>query len=332
MQPINVVVTNSIGGECLQQIDRVSPGIQVKDVSGLARAERKGDLSHGEELDALLAEAEVLYALKLPQNIIARAPKLRWIQMISTGVDRALDSEPALRRSSVVMTCMSGCHETSIAEFVLMLMLMFVKQTPGCFQQKQDKHWQWFPVGVLRSRTIGIVGLGRIGRELARLSKALGMRVVATRRSARKAGRARYVDVVLPREQLTELLSDSDFVAITLPLTTETQKLIGEKELRAMKPSGYLINVSRGGIVDEEALVRALEEKWIAGAGLDVFATEPLPAHSRLWGLPNVIFSPHVSGDIENYNLQAAELFCKNLQRYLNGERLLNVVNKKRGY
>jgi len=329
-ESVKVLVANAIGDESLRMIRGVSPRVEVTDVSDLARAERRGDFSRREELDALLASAEVVYALKFPPDLIARAPRLNWVQMYSTGVDRVLDDE--FRNSRVMMTCMSGCHETTIGEFVLMLMLMFVKQAPRSFHQKQSGRWKWFPVGVLRSKTVGIVGLGRIGRELARLCQTFGMRVVATRRSARKVTRARNVDKVLPREQLPELLSQSDFVVIAVPLTSETRGLIGEEELRAMKPTAYLINIARGAIVDEEALVRALREEWIAGAGLDVFATEPLAPDSPLREFANVIFSPHVAGDIENYNAQATELFCENLRRYLQAKKLLNVVDKNRGY
>jgi len=158
------------------------------------------------------------------------------------------------------------------------------------------------------------------------------MRVVATRRSVKQVARARNVDLLLPRERLSQLLSDSDFVVLTLPLTSETKGLIGEEELRNMKATAYLINVARGEIIDEEALVRALDEHWIAGAGLDVFSTEPLPTDSKLWELPNVIFSPHVAGGMEDYFVRATELFCENLRRYLCGKKLLNVVDKKKGY
>jgi phosphoglycerate dehydrogenase-like enzyme len=137
---------------------------------------------------------------------------------------------------------------------------------------------------------------------------------------------------LLPREQLPRLLEESDFVVLCLLFTTETNKLIGEKELRTMKPTAYLINVVRGDIVDEDALIRALSEHWIAGAGLDVFAIEPLPADSRLWEFPNVIFSPHIAGVMEGYYLQATEIFCKNLRHYLSGKNLFNVINKKKGY
>jgi D-2-hydroxyacid dehydrogenase (NADP+) len=249
---------------------------------------------------------------------------------MSAGVDRFLDDK--FRRSSVTMTNVSGIHAIPIGEFVLGLMLMFAKQAPLAFQLKQQEQWKPFLATVLHSKTVGIVGLGNIGREVARLAKAFGMRVVATRRSARKSRRAKYVDKLFAPDQLLQLLSQSDFVVLTLPLTAESYRIIGEVELRNMKPTAYLINVARGNLVDEEALVHALEEHRIAGAGLDVFATEPLPADSRLWGFSNVIISPHIAGGMEDYVERATAVFCENLRRYLSGRRLLNIVDKKRGY
>lgn len=330
MESVNVLVTTPIGDELLQQITAVSPRIKLSNVSELVRAEQRGDFARKDELDALLAQAEVIYGLRLPRNVIVRAPKLKWVQVMSAGVDRFLDDE--FRQSSVIMTSVSGMHATPIGEIVLELMLMFAKQAPLCFQLKQEKQWKRFMPTVLHSKTVGIVGLGNIGREVARLAKAFGMRVVATRRSAKRVMRAKGIDILLPREQLPRLLSESDFVVLSLPFTSETNKLIGEEELRTMKPTAYLINIARGNIVDEEALIRALDEHWIAGAGLDVFATEPLPADSCLWESPNVIFSPHIAGGMEDYNIRATELFCKNLRHYLSGENLLNVIDKKKGY
>jgi D-2-hydroxyacid dehydrogenase (NADP+) len=231
-----------------------------------------------------------------------------------------------------MITGVSGIHATPIGEFILQFMLMFAKGAPQCFQMKQKREWRRFPPTTLRGRTVGIVGLGHIGREAARLSKAFGMKVIATRRSTKKAGTARYVDRLLPAGQLPLLLKESDFVVIATPHTSETHHLIGEKELNMMKSTAYIINIARGGIIDEAALVKALEEKRIAGAGLDVTEREPLPAESRLWDFPNVILSPHVSGGMEDYMGQATELFCENLRRYLDGKKLRNVIDKKRGY
>ena len=330
MESVSILVTTSIGDECLQQIASVSPRIKVRDVSEFTNAEKRGDFSFKEQFDILLAEAEIIYGAGPPQNIITRAPKLRWIQTTNAGVDDFLDSD--IIRSSVMVTNTSGMHAIPIGEYVLGLMLMFVKKTPLCFQLKQEKQWKRFKLTVLRSKTVGIVGLGSIGREVARLSKAFGMRVLAIRKSAKQVTRARNVDMMLPQDHLPQLLSESDFVVLALPLTPETNKLIGEVELRTMKPTAYLINIARGNVVDEEALIRALDENWIAGAGLDVFTKEPLPAESKLWELPNVIFSPHVAAEIKDYYMQATNLFCENLRRYLSGKKLRNVVNKKKGY
>jgi phosphoglycerate dehydrogenase-like enzyme len=330
MATVNVVVTSGIGPELLHQIASVSPRVKVTDASNLFRGELKGDAAAKAKLDALLAKAEVIYGLRLPQNVLTRAPGLKWVQVMSAGVDRFLDID--MMESPVILTNVSGIHAIPISEFVIGLMLMFVKQAPFCFQLKCEKKWARFTPEVLNSRTVGIIGLGNIGREVARLAKALGMRVIATRRSVRQVGRARYVDMMLPLGQLDKLLAESDFVVLAVPYTPETSNLIGSKELRKMKPTAYLINIARGGIVDEAALVCALEERWIAGAGLDVFATEPLPGDSRLWELPNVIYSPHIAGGMGDYTTRATEIFAENLKRYLAGKRLLNVVDKKRGY
>ncbi len=330
MEVVEVLVITSLDDECIRQITTVSPKINLRDVSGFANAEKRGDFSSREQFDAHLAEAEIIYGPDPPKNVIARAPKLKWIQTTDAGVDDFLDSD--IIGSSVIVTNTSGITAISIGECVLEMMLMFVKKMPLCFQLKQERQWKTFSLTVLHSKTVGIVGLGSIGRQVARLSKVFGMRVLATRRSTRSATRTRNVDILFSQDQLPQLLSDSDFVVLALPLTPETNNLIGEEELLTMKPTAYLINIGRGNIVDETALTRALEENWIAGAGLDVFVTEPLPVESRLWELPNVVFSPHVAGEIEDYDLQATRLFADNLRRYLSGKRLRNVVDKKRGY
>lgn len=329
-ESVNLLVTVPLNEAGRQQITDISNKIKLTDISELVLAERKGDDAASKQLDALLAEAEIIYGFRLPNNFIARAPKLKWFQPTSAGVDRFLDD--AFRQSSVVMTNVSGMHATPIGEYVLMFMLMFAKRAPSCFQMKQERQWKQFMPAVLRSKTVGIVGLGNIGREVARLAKAFGMRVVATRRSARQSKPVRNVDRLFPLDQLSQLLSESDFVVLSLPLTPESHKIIGEAELRSMKPTAYLINIGRGNLIDEAALINALEKHLIAGAGLDVFATEPLPADSRLWELPNVIFSPHIAGGMEDYIAQANVVFCQNLRRYLSGEKLVNVVDKKKGY
>ncbi|MFC1954683.1 D-2-hydroxyacid dehydrogenase [Chloroflexota bacterium] len=328
MKSTNVVITGEISDEYLQKITDISPRIKLEDVSDLFSAEQNGDDKAKDKLDAVLSEAEVIFGGRLPQNIISRAPKLKWIQVRSAGVERFLDSD--MVSSSVTITNAKGVQSIAIGEFVLQLMLMFIKQAVPCFHMKQEKQWSQVSPSMLHSRTVGLLGLGSIGQEVARLAKAFNMKVIAV--DAKRVVRTRYVDTILPPAQLPKLLCESDFVVSTLPITAETRKMIGEKELRAMKSSAYLINISRGGIIDEQALIRALDEKWIAGAGLDVFASEPLPADNRLWEIPNVILSPHIAGSFEDRTAGAIEIFLENLGRYVNGKKLFNIVNKKKGY
>ncbi len=316
--------------EILKRIQSVNRRIKVTDASQLLLAEMQGDNSKKAELNALLTEAEVLFGFIPPQNIIARAPHLKWFQATSAGMDRHRGTE--IWNSNVILTGVSGIHATPIGEFVMGLMLMFAKKTPLSFKMMQTRDWIRYNPGTLRGKTVGIIGLGHIGAEVARLSKAFGMKVIATQRSTKAGDKAKNVDLVLPAGQMKELLAQSDYVVLTLPLTPETTHIVGEAELKAMKPTAYIMNIGRGPIIDQEALIRALEEKRIAGAGLDVMVPEPLPKESRLWDLDNVILSPHVSGGMEDYMLRAADLFCENLKRYIAGKLLLNVVDRKKGY
>ncbi|MCJ7606098.1 MAG: D-2-hydroxyacid dehydrogenase [Dehalococcoidales bacterium] len=316
--------------ECLNLIRNAVPDIKATDGSALLAREMQGDAEATRKLDALLAEADILFGFIPPQDLIRRGPKVKWLQVTSAGVDRLIRHE--VWNSSIMITGVSGIHATAISEFVLGTMLMFAKGALHSFENMQKHEWGRYMSTVLHGRTVGIVGLGNIGREIARLAKAFDMRVIATCRSIKKAGKARNVDVLLPQKDLKLLLAESDYVALAVPLTHDTQNLIGEAELKAMKPTAYLINIARGGVIDENALNKALKNKQIAGAGLDVTAREPLPADSPLWDLDNVILSPHVSGGMEDYMLRATELFCENLKRRHQGKKLLNVVRRKRGY
>jgi len=328
---IKVVVTTPLDERTLQKIKAVSDRIHVEQVSPWVLAERKEDLSNKENLDLLLGQAEIIYGWihHFPKKLLERTPRLKWIQTMSAGVD-LLPEE--IRRDRVRIVNVSGLHGTPMGEMVLEMMLMFAKNAPACFQMKQAREWRRFRPKLLKGQTVGILGLGAVGREIARLCKAFGMEVIGIRRSGRPEQPFPDVDRIYPPGQLPEVLAKSDFVVLALPLTKETRSMIGEKELRGMKPSAFLINPARGAIVDEGALVRALEEKWITGAGLDVFIKEPLPPESRLYELPNVIFSPHISGDMPDYELHATEVFCENLRRYLAGEPFLHEVDREKEY
>jgi len=331
MEKVNIILTNPLLEESKKEIMAIDPGaVNLIDITDLSRREYRGDTQAKAELDDILSKADVVYGGRLPANYLQRAPNLKWLQVTSAGVDRYLT--PEFKQSHVILTNVSGIHATPIGEFVLAFMLMLAKRIPYAFEMKQKKEWGRYGASVLRGKTVGIVGLGHIGQEVARLSKAFGMNVIATRRSTKTMTRSRYVDMVLPAGWLPKLLTQSDYVVITLPLTDETRNLFSAEQFRLMKETAYIINIGRGPIIDEPALICALQEKQIAGAGLDVFSQEPLPATSPLWDLPNVIMTPHVSGGQADYEQAANKIFCENLKRFLAGKRLINVVNKKLGY
>lgn len=328
---INVVLTSPVDEPLLEQIRAVSNRLRVDQVAQWIVAEKKGDFTNSEELNLRLRQAEVIFGWihQFPKNLLARTERLKWIQVLTAGVDRLPEE---ILKSGTRVANASGLHGAAMGEVVLELMLMFVKDAAACMRMKQEREWRRYRPAILRGQTVGILGLGAVGKEIARLCKAFGMKVVGIRRSGGAATPLPEVDRIYSREQLPELLAESDFVVLALPLTKETGGMIGEKELRGMKPTACLINVARGAIVDEVALIRALEEKWIAGAGLDVFTREPLPPESPLYALPNVIFSPHISGDIPDYESRATDVFCENLRRYLADEPFLHEVDREKGY
>lgn len=201
-------------------------------------------------------------------------------------------------------------------------------------ERKWERYESWVSteqVEELSSKTVGIVGLGRIGTEIAEKARCLGMRVIATKRDPSRPA-STSVDRLIHPTSLNQLLAESDFVVLSLPLTKETQGMIGEAHLRSMKRTGYLINVSRGRIVQEDKLIEALRDGWIAGAGLDTFENEPLPKDSELWSFKNVIITPHVAGLTPHYLERLTDIFCENLNRFLSKQPLINVVDKTLGY
>jgi len=255
------------------------------------------------------------------------AKSLKWVHNLYAGMDIIMKSATAkldirLTRTNVV----SG----PMADTTLAFIFSFLRFIPTLIRQQERKQWlKHVSAEESFNKTVGIIGLGAIGEEVARKCKLLGMRTLATKKTPSKNI---WVDEVYPPSGMTEILSQSDFVVVVLPLTPDTYKIIGEKELRMMKKTAYFINISRGSVVDEEALVKILEEGVIAGAALDVFTVEPLPSDSPLWEMPNVIISPHMSADSPYYMDRAMKCFCINLQNFVNGEKMLTEVNKHTGY
>jgi phosphoglycerate dehydrogenase-like enzyme len=333
-----VLITARCESHWLERLQRLLPDLQV---------ERWPPYSVVP--DDLWREVEILYtsyATALPSP--EQAPRLRWVQLYSAGPDPVLNHP--LFQTPVVFTTASGVHAVNMAEYVLTAVLAWYHRFPRVLQWQQRGQWptnsersSLFVGEELRGKTIGIVGYGSIGRQVARLADAFGMRVLAVQRGREHRDRGFVFpglgdpEGTLPEryytpDQLHGMLSESDVVIICVPLTAKTQGLFEEAAFQAMKSTAFLVNVARGGVCNESALVRALEERWIAGAALDVFHQEPLPSNHPLWHLPNVFLSPHSAGLTPQYDERAAMIFEENLHRYLAGEPLYNVVDKTQGY
>ncbi|HEX9074449.1 MAG TPA: D-2-hydroxyacid dehydrogenase [Anaerolineae bacterium] len=277
--------------------------------------------------ESQLSQAEVVLCWEFGPELFRRAPHLRWIHKMSTGVDRML--YPELVASPVQLTNSSGAHAIPMAEHVIGFMLAVAKDLSGAFRRQSQHVWDKQYTQELYGKTVGIVGMGHVGTEIAKRARVMGMTVLGLRR---RAIPNEYVDEMVPPGRLHDLLGRSDFCVVTLPLTAMTRGLFAEAEFRAMRRDACFINVARGSIVQEPALIRALEEGWIGGAALDVAAVEPLPPTSPLWDMKNVIITSHTSGHSVNVNARAVNLFCENLVRYRRGEPLLNVVDRIAGY
>lgn len=284
--------------------------------------------------DRLLPEAEVVLGWAVRRENFALARRLRWIHVTAAGVGGLLF--PELVESEVLVSNARGMHADSMAEHAIGVLLAFARKLHLARDLQHGRHWGQHELvreapafGTLEGATLGIVGFGAIGRAVARRARALGMRVIGLRRRPGSGGEA-HAEWGL--ERLHDLLAESDAVVLAAPLTSETRGLIGAAELGRMRPHAVLLNLGRGALVDEPALIEALERGEIAGAGLDVAAEEPLPAESPLWAMPQVILTPHVSGFGPRYWERSVELFAAHVRAYLAGEPLPNLVDKQAGY
>lgn len=283
------------------------------------------------ELFEKIPSANVLFSFAVPEAAIKIGTNLKWIHLASAGVEKSLT--PALIASKIKLTCSRGIHAKTIAEYVFMMMLAFSKNLRQAYSYQGRHEWRFEKLIESRfdldGKTICIIGLGSIGSRVAKLAKAFDMRVIGTVNRARKI---RNVDIVYPASKLKECLALADFVVLSIPLTDKTYHLIGGDELAVMKKNAFLVNIGRGKLVDEPALITALKEKRIAGAALDVFETEPLLPDSPFWDMQNVSVTPHYSGMAENLWRKVANLFCENAIRFKEGKRMLGIVNKREGY
>ena len=334
MDSIRVVAAWDFDEQQMEQLRAAAPNTKVRRVK---IGPNENPLPH-------VCEAEVLLIHELRFDL-ARAPGLAWVQVPSAGVDHLLDL--AIMRSDIQLTTASGIHAVPIAEHVMAMMLGWCRRIPLTSRWQVAGEWprerSRYQASELRGATVGIVGYGSIGRQVARLARGLGMRILAVRRSEGRADTGwcepgvgdpagELPERIYGPQELGSMLPECDYVVIAAPLTRETRHLIGAPELAAMKENAYLANISRGSVVDESALVTALRERRIAGAGLDVFAGEPLAPDSILWRLGNVTLTPHVAGSSHRYNERLALLFADNLARYAAGKPLMNAVDKEKGY
>ena len=337
--PVDVLITMPFSASLIKPLQEVSPLLRVT----VHPAQNVSDVP-----DELWARCEVLYTDRvIPDQKVA--PHLKWIQHHHAGIDSSVDLILSTGRSNLTITTLSGAATSQIAEYVLAMLLAFGRHMPALsiLQKKSEwpkDRWERFKPRELRISTVGIIGYGSIGRQVARLLREFGTTVLATKNDAMHPIDSGYtpeglgdpngdlVHRLYPAQALKSMLKDCDFIVIAVPFSEKTRGLVNADVLSACKPTAYLIDVSRGGIVDHVALIKSLNEHKLAGAALDVFPEEPLPKKSPLWEMPNVIITPHIAGISAHYDERAMSLFAENLSRYIADLPLYNVFDFKKGY
>jgi len=315
LDKVKVLVSFDLHKEYLEQIRSVSPKVELK-----KRVEKNKILGE-------INDVEVLYAASFDKDIFKAANKLKWIHCHRAGVDPFIF--PEMVKSDILLTNSRGIHRTQVSEHTMSLILAWSRRLHKFIRYQLEAKWYKFETDEVLGKTIGIIGLGDIGIEIAAKAKSFGMKILGL--DIRKI-QPPQVDEMIPPERLSVLLKRSDYVVLVVPLTPETKGLIGEKELKQMKKTAVLVNISRGGLIQEDKLVKALKEGWIAGAALDVFEIEPLPPESEFWKMENLILTPHVAGTTPYYDQRAILVFIENLKRYLEGKPLINLIDKEKGY
>ena len=312
------ILIPSMGQEMLERLGVAAPDVQIVIANDEQDAREK------------IVYADAACTFVTPEFIRA-GKKLRWVQVVSAGVETYLF--PELVESDIILTNCKVIYGIQLAEHAMALILGFSRAINILIRRQMEEIWESranLPATEIRGQTLGIIGLGGTGLELAQRARAFGMRILAV--DPTQTQRPEYAESLWHPEKLHDMLREADFVAVCCPLTRQTRHMMGEEEFRSMKPTAYLINVTRGGVVDQEALIRALQEKEIAGAGIDVTTPEPLPKGNPLWGMENVILTPHMSGQSPYAGRRFRELFCENVRRFAAGEPLLNVVDKRLEY
>jgi phosphoglycerate dehydrogenase-like enzyme len=335
---VRVLITVQFTSELLDQIEAVSSllvitTLEARKLEGIPRE--------------VWQEVEILYTHKIVPTP-EMAPNLKWIQFHRAGNERFMGA-PILGKPDLITSSMSGASAPQVAEYVLEMILALGHRLPDIIDHQKRAEWpadrgEIFSSVELNQSTVGIVGYGSIGREVARLLQAFGATVLATKYDAKQPAdpgymidgigdpEGDYVHRLYPAQALSSMLKECDFVVLCVPLTKDTQGLISLEQLAAMKSTAFLIDVSRGGVINHSDLIVTLQEGQIAGAALDVYPEEPLPEDNPLWKFPNVILTPHIAGMSRYYDQRAVTLFVENLSRYLDGQNPLNLIDLQRGY
>ena len=321
------------GAEKLRAIE----GVELREVSENTRrwawtylGQESDENAARAEVDEILAQDEVWFGFGLGRLPFPEADApLRWIHVAGAGVDWLRENKPP---SHIAVTNSRGLIATPIAEWVLTFMLMDLKRMPDAIEYQRAHRWQRYGGHSPRDMTVGVIGLGSIGSEVARLSHAVGARVVATRRSAKPGDSAEHVEELLGPDRLPQVLAQSDYVVLAAPLTDETERMMGASEFSSMKPGAALINVGRGKLVDWEAMLAALESGQLSAVYTDVTDPEPPPEDSAIWETPNLFITAHNSGNRPDYMEIATELFAGYLSDYVAGRPLQNLVDAERAY
>jgi phosphoglycerate dehydrogenase-like enzyme len=337
-EPIDVLITIPFPDFLIARLETVSPRLKLR----VIKASKPDEIPTED-----WAMTEILYTARMIPSA-EQAPNLRWIQFHYAGVDHIRDA-PILRKSGVVATTLSGAAASQLAEYILMMLLALGHRLPVLIDHQKrgvwpKDRWERFSPVELRGSKVGIIGYGSIGRQVARLLQPFGATVLAAKRDAMHPAdpgytmpglgdpNGDYIHRLYPTEALRSMARQCDFLVVCVPLTNKTRNLVNDEIFDVMKPTAFLVDVSRGGVVDHTMLISALRDHKIAGAALDVFPEEPLPPESPLWKLPNSIITPHISGNTPYYDDRAVEMFSENLRRYLAGEPLLNRLDPDLGY
>src|SRR5579875_3844895 len=345
---MKIVSTFVLTAEQRKLITEAAPQPELVDPTQVAGRKAKHALFDPDVMEPHLADCDVMAAYTIPRDLVARAPRLKWLHCMAAGLDYVLRTG-MLDDARIVLTNTSGAQAVMIGEYILMAMLAWSHRYHASIRAQTRREWiglgyYFGNADSLRGKVAGMIGYGPIAREAARLAQAFGMEVMALKRdpNAHADPRFGFPGVGDPQgripsrwfgpDQRAEIVGLSDFIVVTLPLTPQTRNFLGAREFAAAKPTACLVNVGRGEVIDQDALIDALNNKRLAAAALDVMVPEPLPPDHPLWNMEQVILTPHSSGPSVSYQEDCCRVFAENLRRFANGQQLLNVVDAKRGY